>query len=707
MDQPALRRGAVALMALFALLALTPGVAGAQSPDDPAVRPGSTASALDDQPEFRVRLLYEAVLAREADAAGLGFWVGVFNSGVSLEVIAGQLADSPEYQNKYGVLDDAGFVGELYRNVFERGPEDDPAGVAYWIDLIVNQGVSRTDVIVQLSISTELVDRKAHDPVDRLYCAFFDRPADLEGQTFWRTAYRQDEVPLQAIADVFAQSDEFADTYGSLSNRQFVELVYKNVLGRNLPLVEVAGPNYWTQQLGLRTITRGALMVAFSEAPEYLNRWERGDCPDPGQAVPTAVDDRDTVLNGASVTLNWTQNDTLPQGTVVSALTNGSKGTTTDNGDGTFTYTHTGGPAADTDTFTYTLRSVDGVEATATVTITILAAGADGIPTARDDVVSTAFETPVDISWATNDDTDADVTVLSLGTPANGQVVNNGDNTFTYTPNAGFTGTDSFTYTLTDNGDPADTSQATVTVTVREDGGADDGINNTAVDDRVITPIDTAVVIPWRANDILPDLDFIDAITDPDHGTVVDNGNGTFTYTPDPGYTASRTGAGLVADSFSYTIRDDDAGVSTATVDVIVLAEPACEVFMNYPYLPDGVTPDLNNIELFFSEKGCFELYGGTKSVTWTGVTINGAPVTTTSQPGVELREFAPVSQAARDTEKIVLDGTATLVVDGQTAVIIEFGIEWNASGGVWTRDNSTFRGRGSDDVTILINPLV
>ena len=141
--------------------------------------------------------------------------------------------------------------------------------------------------------------------------------------------------------------------------------------------------------------------------------------------------------------------------------------------------------------------------------------------------------------------------------------------------------------------------------------------------------------------------------------------------------------------------------MSTATVDVIVLAEPACEVFMNYPYTPDGGAADLNSIELFFSDKGCFELYAGTKTVTWTDVTINGGAVSTTSQPGVELREFAPVSQANRDTGTITLDGTATLVVGGQTAVIIEFGIEWNLVDDVWTRDNSTFRGRGSDDVTI------
>ncbi|MEN9466155.1 MAG: hypothetical protein RL081_156 [Pseudomonadota bacterium] len=53
--------------------------------------------------------------------------------------------------------------------------------------------------------------------------------------------------------------------------------------------------------------------------------------------------------------------------------------------------------------------------------------------------------------------------------PANGTVVVNADGTFTYTPNANFTGADSFTYTITDA--DGDTSTATVSFNV---GSVDD-----------------------------------------------------------------------------------------------------------------------------------------------------------------------------------------------------------------------------------------
>ncbi len=51
--------------------------------------------------------------------------------------------------------------------------------------------------------------------------------------------------------------------------------------------------------------------------------------------------------------------------------------------------------------------------------------------------------------------------------PTNGIVANNGDGTFTYTPNVGPTLTDSFTYQVWDNaGDPSNV--ATVTITIRQ-----------------------------------------------------------------------------------------------------------------------------------------------------------------------------------------------------------------------------------------------
>ena len=64
-------------------------------------------------------------------------------------------------------------------------------------------------------------------------------------------------------------------------------------------------------------------------------------------------------------------------------------------------------------------------------------------------------------------DTNADGGALSavlVSTTGNGSLTLNADGSFSYTPNAGFCGTDSFTYTATDG--HATSAPATVTITV-------------------------------------------------------------------------------------------------------------------------------------------------------------------------------------------------------------------------------------------------
>ncbi len=86
-----------------------------------------------------------------------------------------------------------------------------------------------------------------------------------------------------------------------------------------------------------------------------------------------------------------------------------------------------------------------------------------------------------------------------------------------------------------------------------------------AADDVAATSEDTAVIIPVLANDSDPDGDplIITSATAP-HGTVVINGDGTITYTPDANYNGT--------DLISYVISDGEGGTSTATVSVTISA---------------------------------------------------------------------------------------------------------------------------------------
>jgi hypothetical protein len=89
-------------------------------------------------------------------------------------------------------------------------------------------------------------------------------------------------------------------------------------------------------------------------------------------------------------------------------------------------------------------------------------------PLAVDDAAVTEEDIAVIIAVLANDNPPQGETleVTDVSDPANGTVLINGDNTITYTPNSGFTGSDAFTYTVTSPS--RGTASAAVYVTVNE-----------------------------------------------------------------------------------------------------------------------------------------------------------------------------------------------------------------------------------------------
>jgi len=87
-------------------------------------------------------------------------------------------------------------------------------------------------------------------------------------------------------------------------------------------------------------------------------------------------------------------------------------------------------------------------------------------PTAVNDTAFTTENQPVTIAVLANDSAanGGTLSLASVGTPQHGTVVANANNTVTYTPAAGYTGTDSFSYVVSDG--QGDTASATVSVTV-------------------------------------------------------------------------------------------------------------------------------------------------------------------------------------------------------------------------------------------------
>lgn len=106
------------------------------------------------------------------------------------------------------------------------------------------------------------------DSVVRLFLAFFNREPDATEFRQWTGAYRSGRADLVAISDQLADSEEFQRRYGNLDSSGFVELAYRNTLRTTADQTEV---DFWVANLE-SGYERGAMMLAFSESEEFVNR---------------------------------------------------------------------------------------------------------------------------------------------------------------------------------------------------------------------------------------------------------------------------------------------------------------------------------------------------------------------------------------------------------------------------------------------------
>lgn len=105
-------------------------------------------------------------------------------------------------------------------------------------------------------------------PVTRLYLATLGRAPDRGGLGFWANR-RRAGVPLNALAAQIMASREFASRFGAPEEAGFVDLLYRNVLGRG---ADAAGRVYWVEALTTRRMSRGDVVIWFSESPENRAR---------------------------------------------------------------------------------------------------------------------------------------------------------------------------------------------------------------------------------------------------------------------------------------------------------------------------------------------------------------------------------------------------------------------------------------------------
>ena len=108
-------------------------------------------------------------------------------------------------------------------------------------------------------------------PIARLYFAYFGRLPDHAALKHW-VALQEGGLSLADISDAFAKSPGFQSTYGSMGDREFVTIAYRNVLGRE---PDPKGFGHWVGQLKTRALSRSQTMLALSESEEHKQTWHR------------------------------------------------------------------------------------------------------------------------------------------------------------------------------------------------------------------------------------------------------------------------------------------------------------------------------------------------------------------------------------------------------------------------------------------------
>lgn len=97
--------------------------------------------------------LYQAAFDRTPDKAGLSYWIGLRDGGMALQTIANEFIHSKEFTELYGAATtNSAFVKELYENILDRPGE--AAGVAYWTATL-DRGADRANVLIEFSEGAE------------------------------------------------------------------------------------------------------------------------------------------------------------------------------------------------------------------------------------------------------------------------------------------------------------------------------------------------------------------------------------------------------------------------------------------------------------------------------------------------------------------------------------------------------------------------
>lgn len=110
----------------------------------------------DNANEAIVGRLYEVLFDREADVPGLEYWLDALESGMSISGIANSFVESQEFQDANASVSNEAFLANLYQGM--AGREADQAGLEFWLTQMEENNFSKADVAVSFAQSAEAIE---------------------------------------------------------------------------------------------------------------------------------------------------------------------------------------------------------------------------------------------------------------------------------------------------------------------------------------------------------------------------------------------------------------------------------------------------------------------------------------------------------------------------------------------------------------------
>lgn len=226
---------------------------------------------------------YNKIFGRDADKAGLRYWVNRIVNGTATAATAIQsFIGSQEFISKG--YDMEAYIRVLYQAVLGRAADND--GVQYWLNFYTNANVTRAFYLSNFVNSAEfsnlcstygvpvgsipLTEARDISPraamfVIKVYTSVFGRTPDNGGLNYWTNKLANGTSAVAMINNMLNSAEYQAK---NLSTADHVGVLYQAFMGR---AADSAGRDYWVNIIDNYGVSPRYAVIKFSEATEFAN----------------------------------------------------------------------------------------------------------------------------------------------------------------------------------------------------------------------------------------------------------------------------------------------------------------------------------------------------------------------------------------------------------------------------------------------------